>query len=84
MRAFVSPGFAGETSFEPAHVKVALKGRLEEIDNVVSNALTAFVDCAGASSGMVTNWPVSVHIPPGVDVKAVVEPAAVKVTVGRK
>lgn len=80
----VAPGFAGEMCFEPSKVMVALKGRLKEIDNIVSNSVMAFVDCSGLRIGMVTNLPVVVHIPAGMDVKAAVEPATVKVIIGSK
>ena len=77
VRGIMNPGFTGEMRFEPVVVKVALKGRLEKIDNIASNSVMAFVDCTGLSPGAVTNLPVKVHIPIGMDVEVVVEPEMV-------
>jgi hypothetical protein len=78
VHGIVEPG-PTEIRFEPDHVNVVLKGSMEEIDNVVSNSIMAFVDCTGLSSGMVINLPVKIHIPVIVDVETVVEPSTVKV-----
>lgn len=82
VRGILAPGSAGEIRFDPPAVRVGLKGRAKEIDKVASNAVMAFVDCTGIGPGVVTNLPVSVHIPVGADVDASVEPAAVRADVG--
>ena len=78
----VAPGFNDKICFTPANVNVTLKGSLEEIDNIASNPVVAFVDCSGLVSGVVTTLPVQVHIPADMDIRAAVEPQAVKVEIG--
>ncbi|MDD4870338.1 MAG: hypothetical protein PHR77_07240 [Kiritimatiellae bacterium] len=78
VRGIVDPGTAEDMHFEPNYVKVTLKGRMEEIENVISNSMMAFVDCTMLSSGMVIDLPVKIHLPPNVDVETIIEPAAVK------
>ena len=80
----VPPGFNSEICFSPASVNVALKGSLEEIDNIASNPVVAFVDCNGMVAGVVTTLPVQVHIPAGTDIKAVVEPQTVRAEVSSR
>ena len=81
VKGTVPSGFAGVLKFEPAVVKVMMKGRPEEVGSIPTNAVLAFVDCSGLSAGTVTNLPVKIHLQSILDMDAVAEPSVVKLTV---
>jgi len=82
--AVVERGLICDVAFEPASVDVFLHGRAEVLDSIPEKAVKVFVDCIGLSESGTRILPVNVHLPPGLDVSATVEPKAVRVVFRRE
>lgn len=81
--AIVERGLACDVAFDPATVDVFLHGRAEVLDSIPENAVKVFVDCIDLREPGTRILPVNVHLPPGLDVNATVEPKAVRVDLRR-
>ncbi|OGV61574.1 MAG: hypothetical protein A2498_11845 [Lentisphaerae bacterium RIFOXYC12_FULL_60_16] len=81
VRTVFAPGEVRDVSLDPPVVKVLVTGRPEILQYMVDGALSVFVDCVGLESAGVYELPVSVHLPPGLDVACTVVPETVKVIV---
>ena len=66
--------------FDPPAVDVSLHGRAEVVNGVRDDSVKVFVDCVGLRlSPAGKEMPVNVHLPPGVDVTATLDPERVRV-----
>lgn len=81
--AATEPGTGMSVRFVPPSVTVTLAGRPEVIAGVRSNKLCAFVTCMESDLSTTNMLPVSVHIPPGSEVTAAIEPEKVRAIAGR-
>jgi YbbR domain-containing protein len=82
VQAMISPELGAAVRFTPPSVSVTLEGRAEELDALDEEKLKVFVDCGGLEPWCDYELPVRVHLPPGTDVAATVEPATVHVFLG--
>lgn len=61
-----------------SRVKLVVKGRSDLLGSLAASNLTAFVDCASMQPGEIRDLPVSVPVPPGMEV-VTVEPPLLRV-----
>jgi len=69
--------------FVPPFVTITLTGRPEIIEGIKDGNLNAFVHCLKTDLSTTNMLPVIVHLPPGVEVTARIEPERVRVITGR-
>jgi YbbR domain-containing protein len=79
--AAVRPGRLAGLSIEPKTVTISLSGRADVLDKFTEASVKVFVDCAQLDSPAAYQLPLTVHLPPGTDVGASVEPSVVRVEV---
>jgi hypothetical protein len=82
VRAVLEAGNTNAVTFNPSSVTVTLHGRDEVLRKISGDSVTAFVDCVGFDTSDIYDLPVSVHLPPAVDMTATIEPPTVKVFFG--
>ena len=79
--ALVSPGNAIKPTLSHPKVNVSFTGSSEVLEKITPSSISAFVDCETISPGMPYELPVKIHIPAGLDAKAVAEPEFILVTI---
>ena len=82
--AVVKPDTGTDIFLEPSVVDLVLQGRAEVMDGITQDSVRVFVDCMGLSHSASYELPVNVHFPPGVNVKADVQPDTVKVVIKQR
>ena len=82
--AVTEPGAGVEVRFEPASVKVVLKGSAGDLANLSEDAVQAFVNCVGLEPAASYELPVQVHLPDGGTLRASVVPRSVKAVLRRR
>jgi len=68
-------------TFSPQIVDVNLLGSPQAVNRISTGDISVFVDCVGIEEAGVHNVPAAVHLPPGVNLSAAVQPPVIEVTV---
>ncbi|MBT3193444.1 MAG: hypothetical protein HN341_12915 [Verrucomicrobia bacterium] len=79
--AVVSTECGRNFKFSPEVVDVSLLGSPQAVTRVKDSDISVFVDCVGIATNGVFKMAASVHLPPGINVSAAVEPPLIEVTV---
>jgi len=67
--------------FSPEHVDVSLLGSPQAVNRIKQSDISIFVDCVSIASNGVFKIPAAVHLPPGVNLSAAIEPPVIEVTI---
>ena len=70
-------------TFSPPSVVVSLLGSPQAINRIQPKDLSVFVDCTGLVTTGVHTIPAFIHLPPGINLSAALEPPMLEVTVVR-
>jgi len=68
-------------TFSPQIVDVSLLGSPQAVNRISTEDISVFVDCVGIEEAGVHDVPAAVHLPPGVNLSAAVQPPVIEVTV---
>jgi hypothetical protein len=68
-------------AISPKLVDVSLLGSPQAVKRISAKDISVFVDCAGIREAGVHKVPAAVHLPPGVNLSAAVQPPVIEVTV---
>jgi|GEM_PF-5452019 len=80
--AIVKPGML-VSSIKPAAVSVAISGSKRALDKLQAGDLRVLADCGSASRDTEAEFPLTVHLPPDVELFAVADPGKVRVQLRR-
>jgi YbbR domain-containing protein len=83
VEAIIKPEKSYKIQMNPIQVRIILTGTAKDLEELKKAVPKVFVDCAELDPLAAYDLPVFVFLPPGKNVKAVVEPAFVHVTFGK-
>jgi len=72
--ALVNNECGSDLRVSPEFVDVSLHGSPQAIDNISENNISVFVDCVGITTFGSFKVPAAIHLPPGVNLSAAIEP----------
>lgn len=79
VRVLGEPGDAQRAQLDPPFANVTLYGAGSALNGISSPTFRLLADCTGLSTGTVHRVPIAIHLPPGLQVSASVEPPTVRV-----
>jgi hypothetical protein len=72
--ALVNNECGSDLSFSPEFVDVSLHGSPQAINSISENNISVFVDCVGITTYGSFKIPAAIHLPPGINLSAAIEP----------